>query len=757
MKCFHVSTRRSHEYAKGRGPTTENENAMRSHDCERGTQECVRHAGSTTYLLFSRECERGKHECSRHRGARTLACCVSTRGDVFCRWLVLCVLSGGLAGAGQLALMPLPQRVVQSEGTLKIDGSFSVRVAGCSDQRLVDGVARFVKRMSRETGIPISGGGAPSLTVECRASGPALPTLGEDESYQLDVTPAAAHLTAPTVTGALRGLETFSQLIAPGADSFVVPALRIEDRPRFPWRGLMLDTARHWMPLPVIERNLDAMAAVKLNVFHWHLSDDQGFRVESKLFPKLHQLGSDGHFYSQAEVRHIVAYARDRGIRVIPELDVPGHTTCWFVGYPELASAPGPYQIERKWGIFEPTLDPTREEVYAFLDALIGEMAGLFPDPYFHVGGDEVLDAQWKHNAAIQAFSAKHGFKTSEELHGYFNQRVYALVEKHGKKMIGWDEVLQPGVSTNVMIQSWRGQKSLRDAARKGYRGILSYGYYLDHIERTSFHYQIDPLGAEAAELNAQEAALVVGGEACMWNEYATEETVDSRLWPRLAAIAERLWSPRETTNIDSMYRRMELVSRWLDWTGVKHRSEYARMLDRLSGGAPTPALRVLADTVEAQGIGIRQEARKYSVVVPLNRLVDAARPESESVRCLTENITRWLGDPGQHSAEAVEARLVFNEWNLNDARLRPVLASSFLLQEVRPLSEDLSRTGQIGLRALQYLESGEKAPGEWLRQQIAELNRIEQPKAEVVLAAVRPVRVLLEALSRPAAQTGSH
>ena len=152
----------------------------------------------------------------------------------------------------------------------------------------------------------------------------------------------------------------------------------------------MIDCSRHWMPVEVIERNLEAMAAVKLNVLHWHLSDDQGFRVESKRFPRLQQLGSDGHFYTQDEVRHVIAYARDRGIRVVPEFDMPGHTTSWFVGYPELASAPGPYSIERSWGIFQPTMNPARQETYKFLDKLLGEMAALFPDSYFHVGGDEV-------------------------------------------------------------------------------------------------------------------------------------------------------------------------------------------------------------------------------------------------------------------------------------------------------------------------------------------------------------------------------
>jgi len=653
-----------------------------------------------------------------------------------------------------LSLMPIPARLSLDQGKLTIDGSFGVRITGHTDRRLQDAVARFIARLSRQTGIPMAGGARPILTIDCRAGSPGIPSLGEDESYRLEIAPSGARLSAATVTGALRGLETFSQLIAPDADSFSVPALHIEDHPRFPWRGLSLDVSRHWMPLPVIQRNIDAMAAVKMNVFHWHLSDDQGFRVESKVFPKLQQLGSDGKFYTQAEVRQIIAYAAERGLRVVPEFDIPGHTTSWLAGYPELASAPGPFQIERKWGIFEPTLDPTRQEVYTFLDRFIGEMAALFPDPYFHIGGDEVLDAEWKRNPAIQEFYKKHGIKSSGELLGYFSERVHALVTKHGKQMIGWDEVLQPGVPNDLVIQSWRGQQSLADAARKGYRGILSYGYYLDHLNPASFHYQIDPLGGAAQQLNEHEAAHILGGEACMWTEYVTEETVDSRLWPRAAAIAERLWSPSNVVGIDSMYRRMATVSRWLDWSGVEHRSGYQRMLDRLAGGTPAPALRVLADVVEPLGIDQRQAARSYSHDIPLNRLVDAAQPESETVRLLEEAIHRFIADPGQHRQEAEEIRLAMSQWIANDNRLRPLLASSVLLEEAAPLSGDLSKTGSIGLRALQYLESGETAPPKWLTEQKLALSQMEQPRAEVVLAAVRPVKALLEAIPRPAIKT---
>ncbi len=226
-----------------------------------------------------------------------------------------------LAAVAQAQLMPLPSKAAAVPGKLAIDSTFSAAATAYSDARLQAAISRFVSRVSRQTGIPmIPSNAKPAVRIECREGGPGYPALGEDESYQLDVSSSGAHLKAATVTGALRGLETLVQLI----DGSAVPGVHIEDHPRFPWRGLMLDVSRHWMPVAVVERNLDAMAAVKLNVFHWHLSDDQGFRVESQRFPRLQERGSDGNFYTQAQVRRVVDYARDRGIRVVPEFERPG-------------------------------------------------------------------------------------------------------------------------------------------------------------------------------------------------------------------------------------------------------------------------------------------------------------------------------------------------------------------------------------------------------------------------------------------------
>jgi hexosaminidase len=650
-----------------------------------------------------------------------------------------------------LNLMPQPEQITLGQGKLVIDNTFSVALEGYQEPRLVKGAARLVKTLSRETGIPISAelaadASKATLVIHCDHAGEAVQTIHEDESYQLEVTPQQAKLTAPTPVGALRGMQTFLQLVAVGTDDISAPAVQIQDKPRFPWRGLMIDACRHWMPIPVIKRNLDGMEAVKLNVLHWHLSENQGFRVESKIFPKLQEMGSDGHYYTQEQVKDIIAYARDRGIRVYPEFDMPGHSTAWFVGYPELASGPGPYSIERHWGVFDPAMDPTREEVYQFLDKFIGEMAALFPDEYFHIGGDEVNGKEWKGNPRIVAFMQEHNMKTTDELQAYFNQHVIPLVLKHGKKVIGWDEVLHPGVPKDIMIQSWRGQKSLADAARGGYFGILSAGYYLDLMYPASRHYKVDPMEGATAGLTPEEQSYILGGEACMWSEMVSTENIDSRIWPRLAAVAERLWSPQQVKDVNSMYARMAVESHRLEFLGLKHRTSYAQMLGRMAGFHDTAGLKTLADVVEPVKEYSRGEAREYTSFTPLNRLVDAARPESDTAREFAGLVDNWRANEGQ-------MRKMLQEWSTSASGLVPVMKEYSLLQEDVPVAENLAAVGTAGLEALDYLDSGKPAPQAWVTEKTAMLDRAWRPQAELLLMVVPPVRKLVEAAAGHSAQ----
>jgi hexosaminidase len=636
------------------------------------------------------------------------------------------VLAAALVSA-QPALMPWPAKIEMRQGSLAIGPKVRIAITGYSEPRL--------ERAARRLGELVTDQGAAELVIQCEHASAEVQQLGEDESYDLKITQQQARLSAPNPLGVLHGLETFRQLIVATSEGRTVPAVDIQDQPRFPWRGLHLDVSRHWMPMDVVKRNLDGMAAVKLNVFHWHLSDDQGFRIQSKRFPKLQQLGSDGLYYTQDQVRDLVAYARDRGIRVVPEFDVPGHTTSWLVGYPELASAPGPYEIERNWGVFDPTMDPTRESTYQFLDAFIGEMAALFPDQFFHIGGDEVTGKQWKGSAHIRAFMRKHRFSSTEQLQAYFNRRLQKIVAKHGKRMEGWDEILDPDLPKDILIQSWRGQKSLAESARHGFSGILSAGYYLDHIEPAATLYAVDPLAGDAAALTAPEKARILGGEVAMWGEFVSPENVDSRIWPRAAAVAERLWSPPEVSDVPSMYRRLDQVSGELDRLGLTHRSSYLPMLQRLAGGDPVEPLKTLADVLQPATFGQRIRTHRYTQQTPLNRLVDAARPETNTAREFAGLVDRM---------DREELRAWLTRWRDNDAQLKPTLEKSDLLREDVPLSEDLTRLAVIGLQALDDLQRGERPSDAWLAQQRTFLESFKKPQAELRFAITQSIEKLV-------------
>jgi len=676
--------------------------------------------------------------------------------------------------------MPMPAVMTAGSGSFPVDANFVVDV-GQSGQaaRLAPVVRWFLARVVRQTGVPLSAtlpapGDAKTLAIQC-AGGPDYPTLGEDESYTLDVSDSGAAIKAATVEGAIHGLATFAQLIQPGPRGFAVGGVHIEDRPRYAWRGLMMDVCRHWMPMEVVERNLDAMAAVKLNVLHWHLSEDEGFRVESKKYPKLQGMGSDGAYYTQDQIKEVVEYARERGIRVEPEFDVPGHTGAWFPGYPELASSPGPFVLGAAGGP-PVAMDPTKDSTYEFLDGFIGEMAPLFPDPYWHVGGDEVNARAWTSNDAIVAFMREHDFMLNGQpdaraLQVYFNQRLLSIVQKYGKTMIGWDEILAPGLPNDAIIHAWRNHKSLDDAAAQGYRAIMSWGYYLDHLSPASYYYANDPLGGPddcqtdngpcSKNLTPEQAGLVLGGEACMWAELAGPETVDSRIWPSAAAVAERLWSPKDFTdqqaaNPSAMYARLEVTSRNLEFTGVRHRSFSLSMLDRLAGGRPDGPLQVIAGASQALGLGTGRTGRP-SVWQPLNRFVDSIPPESELARALEQAAQRLVQNPAADKDDANLLRTQFQTWAANDARFQALAEGNALLDEIRPVSKDLSALGEAGLILLDYLTSNQPAPADWLASENAELARLSRPPRrtaqpapgpDVLLSAYRPVKALADGLA---------
>jgi len=484
---------------------------------------------------------------------------------------------------------------------------------------------------------------------------------------------------------------------------------------------------------------------VKMNVFHWHLSEDQGFRVESKEFPLLTEKGSGGRFYTQDQIHEVIDYARDRGIRVVPEFDMPCHTTAWFAGYPQLASAAGPFQIEKKWGVFDPAMDPSRESTFEFLDKFIGEMAGLFPDAYFHIGGDECDGKEWDANPSIRAFMKEHGLKDDAALQSYFTERVQKLVVAHNKIPEGWDEVLQPDTPRNVVIQSWRGPKGLAQAARQGNQVLLSNGYYIDLNQPSSEHYLVDPLGGEGANLTAEQKARVLGGEATMWSEFVTPENIDSRIWPRTAAIAERFWSAQDVRDVDSMYRRMAVVSVELDNYGLKHNSFTLAMLERMSGSADPKALEVLAGVVQPPKGYDRESLHEYNNLSALNHLVDAVPPESEAARKFGVLVGTIVAGKAT-AAQWQEARDSLMVWRDNDVKLQPELAGSDLMAELSGLSKSVSQVAGIGLGALDDLKNHRAVSADVRDKDLQVLKAAGKAKAVLLDRLVGPVEVLVKA-----------
>ncbi|WNO07694.1 beta-N-acetylhexosaminidase [Teredinibacter sp. KSP-S5-2] len=391
----------------------------------------------------------------------------------------------------ELMLMPYPQSVVQGDGYYQWRTKVKLKIQSEKDrERIASIVNRYKAQLNayavRES-IELSKGYS-KIKVYISEGGNS--DLFPDERYNLKITRRGISIKAESVEGLNRALSTMLQLSEKRENQLYFPYVEINDAPKYTWRGLLLDTSRNYFSVATIKRQLDAMASAKLNVFHWHLTDDQGWRLESKRYPRLTSVASEGQYYTQSQIRDVIAYAADRGIQVLPEIDFPGHTSAFAVAYPELMSKDMEYSMTPEWGVHKPLLDPTNPAVYELIDGLVEEMTELFPFPYIHIGGDEVNPAHWRENRKIQQFMKENNIEDFHGLHLYFNERVAKIFQKHNRKLIGWDEILHDDLSKEFVVQSWRGHDSLIDAASKGYKSILSTGFYLDQPQSAAYHYR---------------------------------------------------------------------------------------------------------------------------------------------------------------------------------------------------------------------------------------------------------------------------
>jgi len=660
----------------------------------------------------------------------------------------------GVTGFAQVnntfSLMPVPSQLQTSTKNCRISEGTRVAVKGRPGARLFAEAGRFVRRLSNKTGIFLDRQGfvtgrdsdiAAPILIKVQRQGSFGP--GEDESYSLITNENQVIITATTDVGAIHGLETLLQLVSSDETGYYFPGVVITDKPRFAWRGLLLDVALHFMPVNVIKRTLDGMAAVKMNVLHLHLSNDQGFRVESKVFPRLQKVASDGLFYTQEDIRDIVAYANQRGILVVPEFVAPAHTTAILTAYPEFASVKRDYTLQRYFGVFDPVMDPTNEKLYPFLEKLYTEMAKLFPGGYMHIGGDENTGKDWENTPHIKSFMQAKGMKNYMALQTYFNQRLLPIIRKTGKTMMGWDEIFQPGVPKDIVIQSWRGNEAFYSSVKQGYKAILSYGYYIDLIQPASYHYLNDP-APDSAQLTNEQLKLILGGEATMWSELVTPVTVDSRIWPRTAAIAERLWSPATVSNVDDMYRRLNIISLNLEALGLRHIAYKQPMMRQLANGYDTKALETLVNVIEPLKIYERNQGdTMYTVFSPFTKLADVATPDQELPRIFNKQVDSFLLT---HSA--VQEKNIgewLTVWKNNDAGFKTLLRNAPVLQEAAGLSQHLSLLASAGLEALQYIHDKQK-PGEaWLQQSLAIVTAARQQGGRCELQVVDPVEKLIK------------
>ena len=701
---------------------------------------------------------------------------------------MLALTTSALTATAQVMpiLMPLPSSFTRGEGALTVTpaggsgSTFTYRYDQTHDARLEAAVKRTVLQLDRTCGgdvlrstVDHPDSATPSLTISVAKPSEPVQTINEDESYQLSVTPQGARLTAATDVGAMHGLETILQLATNEHGACVLPAVTISDTPRFRWRGFMVDVSRHFEPVSVIKRTLDGMAAAKLNVFHWHLSDDQAFRSESKKFPKLTELGSDGQFYTQDEMREVVAYARARGIRVVPEFDMPGHSTSWILAYPGLSPEAHITQLPIVYGTPTAVLDPTLESTYKFINTLVEEMGKIFPDEYFHIGGDEVQGKAWLSDPHIAEFMKKKGFSSAAELQAYFNQRLEGILKKHNKKMIGWDEILNPALPKTIVIQSWRGEASLADGARQGYQGILSAPYYLDAQKTSAEMFLADPVPSDTT-MTADQQKLILGGEVCMWAEQLNSETVDSRVWPRTMAVAERFWSPQSDRDISDMYRRLRINSLKLEDVGLQHIGGPEMLRRDLLRERHPEALDVLASVLEPVSFHERYGGQHTNGLTTLNRLVDAvvADPSSRQeiagdVDALTAGITvppssnpklqlDLSGDVRSGVSPSPEVALGrlrqrFLSWQAAEPQLLEDVQGTPRLVDAAIRAEQLGELARVGLSALNYLQTHTTPPAGWQAQQISTLDTAEQPSALVRFTFLHSMRKLVLA----AAQTG--
>lgn len=520
----------------------------------------------------------------------------------------------------QYPIVPLPTKLTPKEGRFTFTKATRL-VWPYADAGLKTVVEGFARQLRAASGLPLEYFSANSTAIPKGGHVyfiEAAPGKMGPEDYRLTIEPDRVGIVAASPKGYFYATQTLLQLLPPEAFSpelvkktdWTAPCVQVEDQPRFGYRGLMLDVGRHFFPVAFVKRYIDLLAMHKLNTFHWHLTDDQGWRIEIKKYPKLTEIGSrrretivghasrnhpqytgkfDGQehagFYTQDEVREVVRYAQSKYVTVIPEIEMPGHALAALASYPELGANPDKlYQVSTTWGVHDEVFMP-REQTFRFLEDVLTEVLALFPSEYIHIGGDECPKRTWHESRFCQELMKKEGLKDEHELQSYFIRRIDKFLTSKGRKLVGWDEILEGGLSPNATVMSWRGEKGGIEAAKQAHDVIMtpSTYVYLDYYQgdpkteplaiggylplRTVYGYEPLP-----AELTPEQARHILGVQANVWTEYiATPEGAEYMTYPRAIALAEVAWSPKECCTFEDFLARLRTHFKRLDYLGVKY------------------------------------------------------------------------------------------------------------------------------------------------------------------------------------------
>jgi hexosaminidase len=515
------------------------------------------------------------------------------------RFILFLVLFFNLAfGQNPLPLIPYPKTIEINKGNFVLNKETIIQADGNMPE------AQYLKQaILQQTGLDLKilqAVGKPNKIALSHSDA----HKANDEGYGLMVSNKNIAIYAETPQGFFYGIQTLLQLIpSEKKDKIDVPCLLLSDEPKYSWRGMHLDCARHFFPVSFVKKYIDYLAIYKFNTFHWHLTDDQGWRIEIKQYPKLTEIGAwrngsmvghygdqkyddirYGGFYTQEEIKEVVAYANQRHITIVPEIEMPGHAVAALAAYPQYSCTGGPFEVGKQWGVLDDVFCP-KEETFTFLQNILTEVIALFPSQYIHIGGDECPKTRWQSCPHCQSLIREKGLKDEHELQSYFVQRIEKFVNGKGRKIIGWDEILEGGLAPNAAVMSWRGTEGGIAAAKQQHYVVMTPGDYC-YFD----HYQGDPKTEPLAiggftpiekvysfeptpkELSSEEAKYILGAQANLWSEYLyTTENVEYMIFPRMIALSEVLWGTSNPEKYDDFKNRLIQQFKILDAKGINY------------------------------------------------------------------------------------------------------------------------------------------------------------------------------------------